>query len=951
MNYAFNDPNIPKAAEWLCASFSSDCNLTNVPLIGENYSNVFGLTSTLSDCFHTKNQIKGPSWVQIRKLQNVDRSITTVPMFTLKNPKHITLISEERKPPKFNICSFSLRTYFEEEKQIHHVLMLSVRLFKDCDIESFESNSVNATTFSKTSEIPKSDNVIFCKSEIELVTEFFNFIHEQDIDILFSYGLQFDWNLIFNTLQQEEVFGWWKCGRIRRGFSLPNYEISPFFYLCGRISFDLRILCNEFLNNKTNSLSSIVKEEFGQERQSLEGISILNEIETPQRLKNLIQYTERDSYYVSKLAEKLCVIPLSIQLSQLSGCPLRKVFQGLTNLRCEYLFLHTFSNLNYLIPERTLNKSIKREVQYEGGLVLEPKKGFYNECVMLLDFNSLYPSIICEYNLCFITLNRTAQNDQERIQIANDAKDLKVKGVLPMIMEDLLRERLKVKQKLIESNDKLTKQRLSIKQSAIKILSNAMYGYLGYPNSRFPAIYIAEIITCLGRYILQKTVDEITEKQFDVIYGDTDSVMVMSKTKDWKRAKEIAIQIGKEISSQYKYLKLGFENILLRLLLTNKKKYAALIFEPHNDNEEISFETAGEKEIRENSRIEIKGLEVIRRDWCGLLKYLGMFALDQFMYSDTKVNAAKEILLEVKRIAEMIRNNGQPVISIEPSYFKKKTEITLNDLVINKSITKPIEQYDPSKKAVNVSVAKWMMKHGYKVKANDVIPYIMVDNKAKDYDLKAVHPDNPLISSVDDADVEWYLSTQIVPPIVRLCEVFGMPTKDQLMDIIKKPKNQKTNAKTKYCYLIEPYFFCPYCNTVITIKKKITLKCTKCKNDLNWKTVYNRLTEFMCKLLNTYLCCGYGCSCGYWTVQLPMTNIEHTSPSLNKCKGMLQVKTRSVEAYKALKNLMTIFNADAAVGDAAILCKHMKDYIENIVESHELSRIKFTTILSVGEYE
>lgn len=89
--------------------------------------------------------------------------------------------------------------------------------------------------------------------------------------------------------------------------------------------------------------------------------------------------------------------------------------------RNEYLLLHEFHQLKYLVPEKRNAKQWNEELfggeeggpdagsnnkaKYSGGLVLEPKKGLYDSFILLLDFNSLYPSLIQEYNLCFTTMD------------------------------------------------------------------------------------------------------------------------------------------------------------------------------------------------------------------------------------------------------------------------------------------------------------------------------------------------------------------------------------------------------------------------------------------------------------------------------------------------------------------------------------------------------------------
>ena len=124
------------------------------------------------------------------------------------------------------------------------------------------------------------------------------------------------------------------------------------------------------------------------------------------------------------------IIPLTKQLTNISGNLWSRTLKGARAERIEYLLLHEFHNLKYVTPERAPyqekgkakakaaageegdveddDKPTRRGRQkptYAGGLVLEPKRGLYDSYILLLDFNSLYPSIIQEYNLCFTTIN------------------------------------------------------------------------------------------------------------------------------------------------------------------------------------------------------------------------------------------------------------------------------------------------------------------------------------------------------------------------------------------------------------------------------------------------------------------------------------------------------------------------------------------------------------------
>jgi DNA polymerase alpha subunit A len=270
------------------------------------------------------------------------------------------------------------------------------------------------------------------------------------------------------------------------------------------------------------------------------------------------------------------------------------------------------------------NSRKRAKAGYAGGLVLEPKKGLYDTYILLLDFNSLYPSIIQEYNLCFTTINWTKYtNETTGDAAANTAaapKSSKVKvlkeagedgqdsaaedsdadvedgtgaggnkslapvpdsnappGVLPRVIKTLVDRRRVVKNLLKNERDPLVRQQLDIRQKALKLTANSMYGCLGFSFSRFYARPIAALVTAKGREALQRTVDlATTQMSLDVIYGDTDSVMINTNLTDLASVREIGLMVKKEVNKLYRSLELDLDGIFKSMLLLKKKKYAAV---------------------------------------------------------------------------------------------------------------------------------------------------------------------------------------------------------------------------------------------------------------------------------------------------------------------------------------------------------------------------------------
>ena len=116
---------------------------------------------------------------------------------------------------------------------------------------------------------------------------------------------------------------------------------------------------------------------------------------------------------------------------------------------------------------------------------MEPKKGLYTNYILLLDFNSLYPSIIQEYNLCFTTTEINAPEGVD--DWLPDVPEMKEDGILPREIRKLIQRRKQVKSLMKTERDENEYSRLNIRQLGLKLTANSMYGCLGFQASRFYA--------------------------------------------------------------------------------------------------------------------------------------------------------------------------------------------------------------------------------------------------------------------------------------------------------------------------------------------------------------------------------------------------------------------------------------------------------------------------------
>ena len=179
---------------------------------------------------------------------------------------------------------------------------------------------------------------------------------------------------------------------------------------------------------------------------------------------------------------------------------------------------------------------------YEGATVIEPKRAFYDTPIATLDFASLYPSIMMAHNLCYSTLvarENVAQLDPDSYQKTPTGdvfvKSTTQKGILPTILAELLGARKQAKKDMKAAKDPMVKAVQNGRQLALKISANSVYGFTGATVGQLPCLAISSSTTAFGRTMIEDTKNAVESMytiangypaDAEVVYGDTDSVMV-----------------------------------------------------------------------------------------------------------------------------------------------------------------------------------------------------------------------------------------------------------------------------------------------------------------------------------------------------------------------------------------------------------------------------------------
>ncbi|KAK4416185.1 DNA polymerase alpha catalytic subunit [Sesamum alatum] len=833
INYPFKDPPLP-----------SDLN-------GKNFCALLGTHNSAMELFLIKRKIKGPSWLSISKFSSctaTQRVSWCKFEVTVEFPKDIQVSTSSKNIsdiPPVVVTAINLKTIINEKQNVNEIVSASVicchRAKIDAPMVASEwtrpgmlshftvvrklEGGIFPMGFTKEAadKNAKAGSNVICHeiSERALLNRLMIELHKLDSDVLVGHNISgFDLDVLLHRVQVCRVPSsmWSKIGRLKRstmpklnkGSSVFGSGASSGIMSCiaGRLLCDTYICSRDLLKEVSYSLTQLAKTQLNKDRKEITPHDIPQMFQSSESLMELVEYGETDAWLSMELMFHLSVLPLTRQLTNISGNLWHKTLQGARAQRVEYLLLHAFHAKKFIVPDKFSSQSketwtTKRKISsgveskeidpddtnlddvppenyhgktkkgpsYSGGLVLEPKKGLYDKYILLLDFNSLYPSIIQEYNICFTTVERSADGSAPRLP------STKRTGVLPELLKNLVERRRMVKSWLKTATG-LKVQQLDIQQQALKLTANSMYGCLGFSNSRFYAKPLAELITLQGREILQSTVNLVQNAlNLEVIYGDTDSIMIYSGLDDIGKAKLIAGKVIQEVNKKYRCLEIDLDGLYKRMLLLKKKKYAAV---------KMHFKDGTSYEV-----IERKGLDMVRRDWSLLSKELGDFCLSQILSGGSCEDVVEAIHNSLMKVQEEMRNG----------------QIPLEKYVITKTLTKPPEAYPDARNQPHVEVALRMKRSGYVTgcSAGDTVPYIICceqgngSTSSVGIAQRARHPDELKRDNGNwMVDIDYYLAQQIHPVISRLCASIQGTSPSRLADCLGLDSSKFQNKSIDY---------------------------------------------------------------------------------------------------------------------------------------------------------
>jgi DNA polymerase I len=663
-----------------------------------------------------------------------------------------------------------------------------------------------------------------CQDEYDLLAQFVAIVRDYNPDILAGYNSnEFDFPYLQERCRQNHVEA--RVGRDNNSWYIRKIVSRTDVSITGRVVVDLLPIIRSSYSLKQYTLRNAAiellrMEKYDVDPKEIEGLWG----ESGEGLRRFISYSRRDAVLAMHMLLDLRLMDKYIALSRASGSLLQDVVNGGQSGMVENLLMRRFRERGRVVPPKPdAEVSDERYVENEGlkgGAVLVPEKGLVED-VVILDYKSLYPTIMMAHNLCYTTVLSGSTADDNAAKVNGSESIITAPsggrfvspqvspGIMPAVLRELLDERTATKN-LMKKAGEDERRFLDAKQNAMKILLNSFYGYSGYARARLYSLALANAVTSFGRENIlrtQKIIDEIgsayvidgevvfkdalpfgkaAEKCFDlfVVYGDTDSVFVRLRPAgpvagaiSLVDAELIGRKIAETVTASLPApMELVFEAFARRGIFLAKKRYALWIFERIGE---------GWKD-----KIKVRGMETVRRDWCGLTSKTLKTCLE-LVLKEGKVEEAVE---HVRSVVLRLQNLD---LSLDPSF--------LEDLTLTRRYTKSSDSYKNKQPHIQL-VEKIRERGGTVPGVGDRVPFVIVQGKRgkKNKELFVNRAEDPsyVLEKKLPLDTEYYVEKQILPPVLRIFESFGVtkerlcPGKGQsnLFSFCEAPKEQKQKS-------------------------------------------------------------------------------------------------------------------------------------------------------------
>ncbi|MBU1198001.1 DNA-directed DNA polymerase [Candidatus Micrarchaeota archaeon] len=598
-------------------------------------------------------------------------------------------------------------------------------------------------TYSKPIAVP---NVHNYGSEKDMLEAFSKLLKLKKADLVCTYnGDSFDLPYLRERAKKTHA-----VMHLGRDTSPPNSRQTGLRVrtsLIGRIHFDVFPVVSLLsyigaYKMQRLTLKAVYKEILGGKKEDIEKYEIWKTWDqgTEEEMKHLFKYCRVDAEAAYQLADHL--LPLEIELSRITGNTLFETARATPGQLVESLLMRRAFEGGEIILNKPDYEEVKQrsENPVEGAFVQLPSPGIYDH-IAVLDFRSLYPSIIISHNIDPSTINCSCCTEKEAYLSPKGHRFCKKrKGLIPKTLQHVLEARIAIKQQMKtlkkegKTDSTLFKQ-LDARQTALKILANSTYGYLLYARSRYYSRECGESVTAWGRHYVQETLKKAGEAGLKPLYADTDSAFLLyGKPENENKVTAFQKRINAELPES---MELELEDIYPRGIFVSKKQ-----------------EEKGAKKkyalINREGKIKIRGFELVRRDWSRIAKETQREVI-QILLGEGDVEKARQI---VREVVERL----------------KEGKVPLEELAIYTQLKKKAKSYEIM--SPEVSAFLKAQKAGVRMDEKSVIAYV-ITKKGKSISDRA-----EILERAKDYDPEYYINNQVLPAVLRIMGAMGFEKED-----------------------------------------------------------------------------------------------------------------------------------------------------------------------------
>ena len=612
--------------------------------------------------------------------------------------------------------------------------------------------------------------MIPCFSERDLILNWARYIHDSNPDLITGYNITgFDWKYIHQRclmLNIEDEF----CSLLSRTTNFHRMyqcrelnsaaygdNTMTFYNIPGRIGFDLYVHMKKEVKLDSYKLDDISKHFLKHEHKGdVTPYHIFQYMkESREGVTKVAKYCVQDCNLVVRLIQTLQIFPELMEMSNISKVPIDFIILRGQQIRCFSLITYHAMHNKYAVPDTI---DIKNCNDYEGGFVLQPKKAVYMDYpVAVLDFMSLYPSLIIAYNLCYSTMiadiepAKITSVEINPTKIHRFAEKEVREGLLSSIVQTLWNERQSIKKTMKSSPFYAL---LDARQKAIKVTMNSLYGMTAVSNTfaMLPCQPIAESITALGRQTILFAKSKMEEWYGgDVIrYIDSDSLFACFEGdtfQDIPRTFQIAFDAETRLNEiLIPPIKMEMEQIFYPFIIMTKKRYCALSYEDSTDLTKT-------KEI-------FKGISIVRRDFCAHMKNILKQSLRKVFYERDIDEAHLYVQNEINKVLIGDVDDDSLVMSKSLSAKQLEHSNAINSKLPHVSLAMKMKMRDPNNAP----------------RSGDRIQFLFVNNGKKLLCDKVEDPQYVKENALH-IDYRYYLDHQIIHPIAEIFDTLLFPKK------------------------------------------------------------------------------------------------------------------------------------------------------------------------------